>query len=84
MFSEEFINMSRADKEALVNNLWDSECDRIYDEVYEKTVRHEMARFSDMIDAPRTWYEEAARELATNLAEDATAEYVIKKNKGAA
>ena len=80
MFSEEFIRMSRAEKEALVNKLWDAECDRLYEEVYEKTVRQEMDRFDDTIHT-RPWYEAEARQLATNLAEDATAEYVIKKNK---
>jgi len=77
-FSEEFIKMSRADREALWDQpgLWDAECDRIYDKVYKKTYRNEMVSMAE----PSAWYEAKAQQLATNLAEDAVSEYLIKKD----
>ena len=60
---------------------WSVHAHKIYDETYDKVYRHEMARFSEMIDAPRTWYEEAAQELATNMAEDAVDNYLDTPDK---
>jgi len=66
-------------REDLAKKYWSKMADKIYDETYNKTYRDVMANFQEQ--KPRPWYEAEAQQLATNLAEDAVDEYLIKKSE---
>jgi len=66
-------------REDLAKKFWNKKCDRIYDETYEKIYKSQMEKWDQ--DVPKNWHQESCETLATNLAEDAVDEYLVKQSE---
>ena len=64
----------------LAKKYWDQECERIYDETYEKIYKEHMSlRDPDGVKKGRHRWESEATDLGINYAEDAVDKYLIFK-----